>query len=262
MSAWGCGIRQDDFVCDIVDAFKDCLKDGMSPPDASKAIYEAFADAIDDVDDGPLFWIALADMQWSYGDLDPLVFERVSEVINSGIDLKRWGDPSSNDYKKRKAVLLEFLDKISNPNTKPARPPKRISRSAKFKPGDCLSITLENGQFGAGIVLAIDESNREYPSDLVAVLDYLAYEPPSKSDFVKRNWLVLNHHSWRNKKDVCWYVSTGFKKMKPRLEVITNIPILPSDPASSRSYGGWNFLGQQILLQRQWDSDQGKHKSQ
>jgi len=252
MGAWGPGIRQDDFVCNVEGAFKDHLKDGKSIGDATKFVHKQFADALDDCDDGPLFWLALADMQWTYGNLDPLVRQRVNEIIESDIGMERWGEPSDKLSKQRRAALAKFYDKISQPNPKPTRPPKRINRKPKFTAGDCLAVQLENGQYGAALVLATDSSNPEYPADLIADLDYLSDEPPTLEVFRKRDWLKLTHHNWKGRLNILWYHSVGFRKMKPRLTLLGNIPILETDPQQSSSYAGWHLLGRQIINQREW----------
>lgn len=254
MGTWGVGIRQDDFVCDIEGAFREHLKDGKSVSDATKSIQEQFADALDDSDDGPLFWIALADMQWTFGDLDPLVLQRVSEIIECDTGMERWGDPTDKLYKQRITALTKFHKKISQPNAKPSRPPRRINRKPKFTAGDCLSVMLENGQYGAAIVLATDSSNPEHPTDLVAELDYLSDLQPTIEVFIKRNWLKLTHHNWNGRINVLWYHSAGFRKMRPRLTVVDNIPILEDDPKQSSSYSGWHLLGQQVLSQHEWNA--------
>lgn len=255
MGTWGAGIRQDDFVCDVEGAFEDHLKDGKSVGDATKSVHEQFAHALDDSDDGPLFWIALADMQWTYGDLDPSVLQRVREIIESDTGMERWGERSDKLYKQRKTALTKFHDKISRANPKPSRPPKRIKREPKFTAGDCLSVQLENGQYGAALVLATDSSNAEHPTDLVAELDYLSDQPPMIEDFKRRNWLKLTHHNWNGRFNVLWYHSTGFLKMKPRLMVVGNIPILDTDPTQSSSYAGWHLLGRQVLRQHEWNRE-------
>ena len=56
----GYGIRQDDFVCDVIGVFEDLLKAGESVADATKAVKSQFGAAIEDSDDGPLFWLALS----------------------------------------------------------------------------------------------------------------------------------------------------------------------------------------------------------
>lgn len=257
MGAWGVGIRQDDFVCDVEGSFDDHLKDGKSLSEATAVVREHFAEAIEDSDDGPLFWIALADVQWKYGAIDSEIMNHVIEIIDSELGMERWGKPADKLYQQRVAALIKFREKISTPNPRPSRVPKRVNRKAKFTPGDCLSIQLENGQYGAGLVLAIDESNPEYPSDLVADLNYLSDQPPSIEIFKQRDWLKLTHHTWNGCLNILWYHSVGFKKMKPRLSLIGNIPILESDPRESASSAGWHLLGRQILFQHEWDAQRG-----
>ena len=124
MGSWGVGIRQDDFVCDVEGIFEDQFKDGKTIGEATRIVHEQFANAIDDCYDGPLFWFALADMQWKYGDLDPTVLQRVIEIVDAGTGMDLWGKPSDKLYKQRKAALEKFRNKISQPNPKPSRPPK------------------------------------------------------------------------------------------------------------------------------------------
>ncbi len=90
MGAWGVGIRQDDFGCDVEGAFEDQLKDGKTIDEATRYVHEHFANAVNDCDDGPLFWLALADMQWKYGDLDPAALQRVTEIVDSDTGMERW----------------------------------------------------------------------------------------------------------------------------------------------------------------------------
>jgi hypothetical protein len=263
MGAWGHGIRQDDVVCDVIGVFEDNLKQGKSIVDATKAVRKQFAEAVKDSDDGPLFWIAIADAQWTYGQLDAGILQHVKDDFESGRSLSRW-DENDTLLSRRKDVLKKFIDKIEKPNPRPKKPPRTTVRTPKFKPGDCLSILLSNGQFGAGIVLAVDHSNSEYGLDMVCALDYMSPEKPSREAFLERKWLYRTHHNWNNEIDVAWYMHVGFRKMKPRLEVICSIDLLASDPESRKegiAYAGWEHLGEQIILQREWDSKKGKSPS-
>jgi hypothetical protein len=112
MGAWGQGIRQDDFVCDVIGVFDDLLKAGNSVADATKAVKSRFAAGIKDTDDGPLFWIALADAQWTYGELDPQVLKHVQEDFNSGRGLERWTE-DDRALSRRKAALGKLINKIA-----------------------------------------------------------------------------------------------------------------------------------------------------
>ncbi len=244
MGAWGVGIRQDDFVCDIQGEFKVQLKNGKSIAEATQFACQRYANALDDREDGPLLWLALADMQWTYGDLDPTVQERVFEIVDAGTGMDRWGEPSDKLYKRRKAALENFRNKISQPNPKPSRRPKRVTRKPKFNPGDCLSVAFDNEEYGAALVLATDHSHPEHGRDLVGELDYLSDHPPTLSVFTQRRWLKLPEE---NSLSVWWYYSQGFRTMKKRIEVRGNIPIIDTDPTDSSLFGGWHLLGHRDL---------------
>ncbi len=251
MGSWGVGIRQDDFVCDVEGIFEDQLKDGKTIGEATRIVHEQFADALDDSEDGPLFWLALADMQWKYGELDPAVMQRVVEIVDAETGMELWGEPSDRLYKQRMEVLEKFRNKISQPNLKPSRPPRRVIRRPKFKAGDCLSIKLENGQYGAALVLKTDHTNPEHGMDLVGELDYLSDIPPALDVFTERCWLKLTGHDMKGTLSVSWFYSMGFRKMKPRITLLGSIPVIDSDPKQSSIYGGWHLLGRQILRQRE-----------
>jgi hypothetical protein len=255
MGTWGHGIRQDDFVCDVIAAFEDLLKAGKGVADATKAVSSKFAAEIKDPDDGPLFWIALADVQWTYGKLEAHVLKHVEDDLNSGRSLTRWNE-DQRGLSRRKAALEKFINKISVPNSRPKKAPKIVIRPPKFRPGDCLSILLSNGKYGAGIVLATDHSNAEYGMDFVAMLDYLSSEKPALQVFQVRKWLILNHHSWNKKMEVGWHMHVGFQKAKHRLEVVGTVQVLDSDPKPATEgvkFTGWSDLGEQVILQHEWD---------
>jgi hypothetical protein len=262
MGAWGYGVRQDDLVCDVIGAFEDHLKNGKKPAEATSAVRKQFAEAIKDCEEGPLVWIGLADAQWSYGGLDPGILRRVKKDLDSGRSLAPWGE-DDRGLSRRRAVLEAFITKIEKPNPRPKKQPKTVVRTPKFQPGDCLSIQLSNGQFGAAIVLANDHSDAEYGLDLVGLLDYMSARKPSMEVFEKRKWLYRTHHCWGNTIDLAWFMHVGFRKMKPRLEIIGRVRILKSDPKSRKEgieYSGWEHLGEHLILQREWDLARGNKR--
>jgi hypothetical protein len=252
MGTWGHGIRLDDFVCDVIGAFEELLKAGESLRDASKTMKSRFAAEIQDADEGPLFWIALADMQWTYGELEPQVLIQVQEDFSSGRSLDRWTE-DERGLSLRRTALEKFLNKITVPNPRPKKPPKIVSRAPKFRAGDCLSVRLADGRYAAAIVLAADHSRIEYGKNLIGVLDYLSAEKPPVEIFHSRRWLIRNHHSFNNVMDLAWYLPVGFRASKDRIEVVDNIEVLNSDSKDSSRYSGWACLGEQVVYQREWD---------
>lgn len=257
MSAWGHGIREDDFVCDILGEFDDLLKAGKNVKEATHAVTSKFSYVLNDPDDGPLFWIALAEAQWTYGDLDSKVLNHVREDFDACRSLKHWLD-NPTGMKKRRAALEKFIIKITTPKLRPKNLPKIVVRAPKFIPGDCLSIRLESGSYAAALVLASDHSNVEYGKNLIVVLDFLASNKPDMDVFHARKWLILTHHSWGRKMDIAWYLPVNVRAIKDRIEVVGQIATLDSDPKKSNSCCGWDGIGMQAMHQREWDSQQSK----
>lgn len=236
MGAWGYGIRQDDFVCDVVGVFEDFLKAGKSVREATEAVKTKFAGAMEDADDGPLFCIGLAEMQWTYGELEPQVLSRVKEDLESGRSLVAWAEDKGG-LSRRRAALEKFLRKIGQPNPRPKKPPKVVVRAPNFRPGDCLSVRLPDGQYAAALVLAADHSAVEYGKNLVGVLDYRSPQKPTIEFYRERKWLA-----WNNEIDLAWYHYMGFRAVKNRLEVVGQVEILESDPSDSNVYRHWSRI--------------------
>lgn len=256
MGAWGTGIRQDDVVLDVVGTFEDHLKAGRSVAEATAAVKAQCAGSLSDADEGPLIWIAIAEVQWTYGQLDPQVLKHVQDDFASERGLDLWRE-DARVLSRRIAVLEKFIARISAPNPRPKKGAKTVVRAPKFQAGDCLSIRLANGQYGAALVLAADHSEVENGRNLVVVLDYLATEKPGLDVFRARNWLICTHHHWQNHVELAWYLPVGFRKAKDRIEVVGQIQILASDPNDSNFYNGWGKVGEEVVLQRQWDANRG-----
>ena len=246
MGAWGFGIRDDDFVCDVIGEFEDLLKAGKSVREATEDVRSKFAAAMQDPDDSPLFCIALAEMQWTYGDLEPQIFNRVKEDLDSGQSLAAWAE-DERGLARRRTALEKFLAKIVQPNRRPKKLPKTIVRAPKFQPGDCLSIRLANGQYAAALVLAAEHSTAEYGRNLVGVLDYLSADKPNIEVFRKRKWLALGQQGESGRMDIAWYYPMGFRAVKNRLEIIGQVEILDSDPKNSNTYLRWTGIGERAI---------------
>ena len=242
MGAWGVGIRQDDFVLDVIGDFEDLLKSGQSIRDATEAVRSKYAAGLTDADADPLFLIALADVQWTYGELDPQVRDRVKEDLESGRSLAAWTE-DQRVLSRRRTALERFISRIEQSNPRPKRLPKAIVRAPRFRAGDCLSIRLSNGHYAAALVLVADHSIEELGRNLVGVLDYHSTEKPTIEVFRKRQWIVLSLHG-RSTMHIAWYNFTGFRAMKDRLEIVGQVELLGSDPKDSNFYRRWTGIGE------------------
>lgn len=250
MGTFGTGIIQDDTVADVVAFVVDRLKAGWSLHAASSEAHLRFRELEDDDDESPLLWLALAFVQRKYGAVvDEAVLQRVRADILDERGLDRWRD----DMKlltKRKAALSSFLAQIETPNPKPSPAPRLITRAAPFSEGDCLAVLTADARYTAALVLGVDNSNPEYGRNLVAGLDFLEPQPPTITVFEQRRWLIKRHGQWNGQPDIAWYLPVGFKKESKRITIVGQVAVRNSDPKESRSYAGWNLLGQQILYCR------------
>ena len=63
------------------------------------------------------FWITIAKSQWECKSLDPEVFNRIKDIVESGKDIELWKelDSSQSDLTKRKKVLDSFFRRKYQP---------------------------------------------------------------------------------------------------------------------------------------------------
>lgn len=259
MGAWGYNIRQDDSVLDVIDSFESHLRLGQSIPDATSAVLREFQAEFEALDESHLLWLGLADAQWTYGALSPEILAQVRQDYDSDKGLATWREQSEKDARRRTAALKRFIEKLSTPNPRPRRTPKLLIRKPKFQSGDCLSVELGCGMFGAALVLATDHSKLDLGKDLVVVLNYFDAKPPKLDVFEARNWLRLTHHNWNDELDIAWYLHIGFREMKPRIKRIGNIAVNEADPQDSSSHTSWLALCEQVAKQSEWDSSNRAH---
>src|SRR4051812_5672648 len=103
MGTWGVAVFSDDLAADVRDVYRDLIGEGLSSTQAMEKLLVEHASSLDDEDEMPVFWIALAVTQWKLGRLDERTKQTAIGVIDSGQGLRRWDVPK--DRKKRTAVL-------------------------------------------------------------------------------------------------------------------------------------------------------------
>ncbi|MBL8312039.1 MAG: hypothetical protein JNL19_16580 [Burkholderiales bacterium] len=239
-------------MADVVGFITDRLKAGdalLLAVDKAKA---KFAELDDDPDEGPLLWMAIAHAQWKWGAVDAITLARVRQDIETGRGLDRWRDDGKT-LSQRQVALNAFLARIESPNPKPSAIPKLVVRRAPFRAGDCLAVALQNGHYAAALVLAEDNSNREYGKNLVAMLDYDQACPPTVEVFERRPWLLRVQTPQRRERDVCWYLPVKFKSVSKRLSVVGTVPLKLGDPKPDKLYphAGWLGFGEHVSEARE-----------
>ena len=256
MGTWGADILEDDLVADIVWSATDRLKRGSALHQAVSDVIKEFSEVEDDEDEGPLLWLAVAHLQWTYGSVEAHVLDRVRDDIEQENGLERWRE-DAGALTERKAALARFLAQIEQPNPAPSPLPTGKVRKAPFQKGDCLSVRLPDGKYTACLVLRVDNSDPENGMNLVAGLDYYEAEPPTVSVFSARNWLRKTWGEWNNERDICWYWPVGFAEIRNRITVVDKIRIRWTDPRKCHSYTSWENVGSFVVYSRSEPNDEG-----
>ena len=146
MGAWGTAVFSDDTACDVRDGYLDLLGDGLSGPDATKKLVREWSKSLNDPDEAPVFWLALAATQWKYGRLETQVLQQALSAIDRGSDLSRW-DVDSKDYRKRRGVLDKLRAQLTSSQPPEKRVSKRFRESNDWKIGELIAFRLISGGF-------------------------------------------------------------------------------------------------------------------
>ena len=265
MGTWGTAISSNDTYNDVYSEFMDLYNDGVEAQEITEIIIKRYSEIIDDPEDGPNFWFAIAMAQWQCKALDNNIFIKVKQIVENDEDIKSWHElgASRKDIDKRKGVLKAFIEKISTENPKAKRRKKKILRDSIFQKGDCLVFKLHSGNYGGAFVLA-SENQTEYGLNLIATTTIDQKEIPTVEDFKKSYVLIRkiqwSPKQWRDYESISWYYSQFFKKSTINLTVVGNLKVdkeyhLDKD---FRSFSQWDDIKKTVELNPENIKERGK----
>ena len=137
MGTFSASIFADDLALDVRNEYLDLLASGYDDRAACRTVENAWKDSIADIDDGPIFWLALAAIQWEYGRLDDRVKRRALHIISVGKDARRW--LSSPQAQRRQQILQRLKEKLQL-----AQPKRRTPRHRLVRDPDSLSVKSQD----------------------------------------------------------------------------------------------------------------------
>jgi hypothetical protein len=146
MGAWGTALFSDDTACDVRDSYVDLVGDGLTGPEATRALLLEWSASLNDPDEAPLFWLALAATQWRCGRLESHVLQQALNVIDSESDLARW-ESGSKDLKKRKVVLDRLCAQLASPQPPEKRIQKRFRDINGWRVGGLVAYRMRSGRW-------------------------------------------------------------------------------------------------------------------
>lgn len=122
MGAHGTEIFDDDVALDVQTTFEEALEEGASVRAATKHVLDEYEDALDDPDDGPIVWLALAALQLEQGAVQPRVRRAALAAIAAGSDLARWEEAGEEALAERRQVLRALQARLdATPTASPSR---------------------------------------------------------------------------------------------------------------------------------------------
>jgi hypothetical protein len=179
MGAWGTALFSDDTACDVRDEYIDYIGDGLTGVQATERLLRKWARSLNDQDEAPVFWLALAATQWKHGWLECRVLQNALNVIANGSDLAKW--KSSPDYRKRQAVLEKLRATLLSPQPPEKRVPQRFRDVNEWHVGDLITYRLPSERL---IIMRVigHHTDRGGTAPIVELLDWVGLELPDNLD--------------------------------------------------------------------------------
>jgi hypothetical protein len=178
MGAWGTAIFAADVACDVRDAYRQLVADGLTGPEATNRLLREWKEVVADEDDGPLFWLALAATQWQCGRLEAWVKARALKTIANGSSLGLWSEEGgARDLRQRKAVLERLCARLRSPQppAKQFRMPRENDGS--WVVGEVLAYRLRSRKIVLLHIVNMGRGRLTGPP-IFAVLDWIGKTPP------------------------------------------------------------------------------------
>ena len=175
MGTWGSELYQNDTSLDVKDEFEELYSAGKTAQDITDKLIEDYRSIMGDFDEEPLFWLALADTQWNWGVLTPLVKDKALIWIDKSSDMfnRQTIDMSA---KPKKKALDELKTKLLSPQPPVKKPVKKRIYRCKWKFGDVFAYQLESdlakerGLYGRYFLIQKVDEGVWHPGHIVPIV--------------------------------------------------------------------------------------------
>jgi hypothetical protein len=112
LGTWGSGIFEDDLALDVRDAFEGAVERGQGPEGAAEEVLHEFEDSANDMDEGPVVFLALASLLLDNGVHDHPIISKAREIIASRAGLERWEEAGEADLLERRHVYEQLRARL------------------------------------------------------------------------------------------------------------------------------------------------------
>jgi hypothetical protein len=224
MGAWGPALFSDDIASDVRSDYRALIEDGAEDDAATQRVLDSYTDALNDSDDGPVVWLALAFTQSKIGRLDPAVAARALQIIDNGEGMSRWHEQGARAAASRESALAKVRAQLAGPQPPRRRlsPPWR--HVTALGPGDVLAFQshdrpylllrvarLEDSRYGvAPVLILLDFAGPKLPGIAKVARLRDKAEPPRSYAALSQPWGITRYHVGVYKKSDPDYLQAGF----------------------------------------------------
>lgn len=173
---WGFGLYQNDTSLDVKDEFEELYNAGKSAKDITCKLTKDYKNIMGDMEEEPLFWLALADTQWDLGVLLSTVKEKALYWINESSDVLNCPTIDRSTRAERKKTLDELRSKLLSPQPSARKTSKRRTYKCQWKFGDVFAYQLESdlakekGLYGRYFLIQKVDEGVWYPGHIVPIV--------------------------------------------------------------------------------------------
>lgn len=142
-----CGVElyQSDIALDVKSQFEEMYNTGTMVQEITDRLIEDYKNLMGDIKKEPFFWLALADTQWDFGVLMPLVKEKALYWIEKeSIALNCQLIDISVYAKKREKKLKDLQTKLLSPQPPEKKTTKKKIYRCRWEMGDVFAYKLES----------------------------------------------------------------------------------------------------------------------
>ncbi|MBQ7551649.1 MAG: hypothetical protein IJT04_09005 [Bacteroidales bacterium] len=176
MGMWVFDLYQNDTSLDVKDEFEELYNTGNAVRDITDKLTEDYKSIMGDIDEEPLFWLALADTQWNLGVLMPWVKEKSLYWIEKARGMLNCQSIDMSVQAKRRKTLDKLQAKLLSPQPPVKKPIKKGIYKCQWKLGDVFAYQLESnlakekGLYGRYFLLQKVDEGVCHPGHIVPIV--------------------------------------------------------------------------------------------
>ena len=173
---WGFELYQNDTSLDVKDEFEELYNTGNTVQDITDKLTEDYKSIMGDIDEEPLFWLALADTQWNLGVLMPWVKEKALYWIEKDSGMFNCQSIDMSVKAKRRKTLDELQAKLLSPQPLVKKTVKKRIYKCQWKLGDVFAYQLESdlakerGLYGRYFLIQKVDEGIWHPGHIVPIV--------------------------------------------------------------------------------------------